>query len=73
MKIKIELIFNNIFYHGLKINLPKGVGALYVIMDAIKRKVRDRKEEEEIQRKEEEFQNKINKGRTILKPLTDVA
>jgi hypothetical protein len=48
----------------------KGVGALYIIMDAMKRKVRERQEDQEKQRKEEAFHNAINRGRELLKPLS---
>jgi hypothetical protein len=48
----------------------QGVGALYIIMDAIKRKVREREEEAARQKQEEDFHNAINRGRELLKPLS---
>merc|ERR550532_1985510 len=47
----------------------KGVGALYIVMDAIKRRKAEEKEKAERQREEEEFHNKMNRGRQILPPL----
>merc|ERR1711963_129168 len=47
----------------------KGVGALYIVMDALKRRRAEEKEKEEKQRAEEEFHNKMNRGRQILPPL----
>ena len=46
------------------------MGALYIIMDAMKRKVRERREEEDRVKQEEAFHNAINKGRQLLKPLS---
>lgn len=47
----------------------QGVGALYLIMDTIKRKRAEQREEEARQKEEEAFHNKINRGRQLLKPL----
>jgi len=47
----------------------KGVGALYIVMDALKRRRAEEKEKAERQREEEEFHNKMNRGRQILPPL----
>ena len=49
----------------------KGVGALYIIMDTIRRKRAEQRESEEKQKLEEAFHNEINKGREILKPLSE--
>ena len=49
----------------------KGVGALYIIMDTIRRKRAEQRECEEKQKLEEIFHNEINKGRELLKPLTE--
>ena len=49
----------------------QGVGALYLVMDTIRRKRAEQKEREEKQKLEEAFHNKINKGREILKPLSE--
>jgi len=50
-------------------NADKGVGALYIIMDTIRRKRAEEKEEENKQKAEEAFHNGVNKGRELLKPL----
>jgi len=47
----------------------QGVGALYIVMDALKRRRAEEKEKAERQREEEEFHNKMNRGRQILPPL----
>ena len=44
----------------------QGVGALYLIMDTIKRKRAEQREEETRQKEEEAFHNR---GRQLLKPL----
>ena len=49
----------------------QGVGALYIIMDTIRRKRAEQREREEKQKLEEIFHNEINKGRELLKPLTE--
>eukprot|EP00090_Calanus_glacialis_P016365 TRINITY_DN25624_c0_g1_i3.p1 TRINITY_DN25624_c0_g1~~TRINITY_DN25624_c0_g1_i3.p1 ORF type:complete len:170 (+),score=48.10 TRINITY_DN25624_c0_g1_i3:35-544(+) len=46
-----------------------GVGALYIVMDTLRRRRAEQKEEEKKQKLEENFHNGINKGREILKPL----
>ena len=60
---------------GVKINglvhMCQGVGALYLIMDTIRRKRAEQREREEKQKLEEIFHNEINKGRELLKPLTE--
>jgi len=48
-----------------------GVGALYLIMDTIRRKRMEEKEQEEKQKEEEAFHNKVNRGRQLLKPLEE--
>merc|ERR1712062_165645 len=50
-------------------NADKGVGALYVIIDTIRRKRAEQREIEEKQKQEEIFHNGVNKGRELLKPL----
>ena len=59
------------FYQDYRLNDPvwQGVGALYVIIDTIKRKRAEQRELEEKQKQEETFHNGVNKGRELLKPL----
>ena len=47
----------------------QGVGALYIVMDTLRRRRAEQKDEEKKQKLEENFHNGINKGREILKPL----
>ena len=50
-------------------NADNGVGALYIIMDTIRRKREEQQEEQNKQKSEEAFHNGINKGRELLRPL----
>ena len=50
-------------------NADNGVGALYIIMDTIRRKRAEQQEEQTKQKSEEAFHNGINKGRELLRPL----
>ena len=45
------------------------MGALYIIMDTIKRKKAEQMELDLKQKIEEKFHNEVNKGRELLKPL----
>ena len=47
----------------------QGVGALYIIMDTIRRKKAEQIELDLKQKSEEQFHNGVNKGRELLKPL----
>ena len=47
----------------------EGVGALYIIMDTIRRKRAEQREQELKQQSEERFHNGVNKGRELLRPL----
>ena len=62
-KVRMHLIGSTIVW------LCQGVGALYIIMDTIRRKREEQREIEEKQKQEEIFNNGVNKGRELLKPL----
>ena len=47
----------------------QGVGALYIIMDTIRRRRVEQEEEAARQRQEEQLHNAINRGRQLLEPL----
>merc|ERR1712179_900238 len=48
-----------------------GVGALYIIMDTLRRRREEQREEELKQKIEEKFHNDINRGRELLRPLAE--
>ena len=60
------------FFWFIVLTPVQGVGALYLIMDTIKRKREEQREEETRQKEEEAFHNKINRGRQLLKPLEQI-
>ena len=49
--------------------LVQGVGALYIIMDTVRRKRAELREQELRQKSEEMFHNEVNTGREMLRPL----
>jgi len=70
--LQLTLNHNHRFHNYLCKNESEhgqGVGALYIVMDALKRRRAEEKERAERQRQEEEFHNKMNRGRQILPPL----
>ena len=45
------------------------MGALYIVMDTLRRRRAEQREEELKQKVEEKFHNDINRGRELLRPL----